>query len=147
LSVDGADRAPITAGPGGRVERLPTLAQLSAKRPLVFEGLPSTAKIGVSLSIEPTLRPAAELPAAELAAAVAQAGRGAKKAAGLMRVAVPKMEGVRLVGAQGAEAVMADGRAVPLPVEKGAPVFRPSQHPTAQLIRSRTPPWQLQIGS
>ena len=145
--VDGPNRVPITAGPNGRVERLPTLAQIAAKRPLTFEGLPAATKLNLSLSIEPTLRPAAELPAPELAAAVAQASRGAKKAAGMMRLAMPKLDAVRLVGAQGAEVVTADGRALPLPVEKGVPVFRPSQHPNAQLVRSRTPPRQLQIGS
>jgi hypothetical protein len=143
---DGGRRVPITFGPGGRALTLPTLAQLNAKRQMGLD-VPSGTKLNVSLRPEPTLKPAPELAAAELIAALQQAGRGARKAAPMMlRAVIPKFDTVYLPGAQGAEVVAADGRATPLPVEKGTPVFRPSQHPTAAKLRFATPPRRMALG-
>ena len=141
---DASGRTPLTLGPGGRVERLPTAAQLRAKARLVVD-VPASTRFGMSLSIEPRLRPAAEMPAPELAAAVAQAARGARRAAGLMRFAMPKLEAVTFQGAREGEVVFADGRTAPLPVKGGEAVFRPADHPGAQQLRFRAAPRRMQI--
>jgi hypothetical protein len=141
---DGGRRVRIPFGANGRAERLPTLEQLQAKRRLGFDGA-AGAKFGMSLSLEPAAQPAAELSATELAASVAQATRALKKAAGLMRMAVPTFDAVAFPGGQGGEVVFADGRAAALPIEKGVPVFKPAAHPGARTIRFRTPPRQLRL--
>lgn len=142
---EGGRRIVVPVGAGGRVERLPTLAQLSAKRPFGLDVPPGT-KMGVTMTLEPILRPAAELPAAELSAALLQAGLGAKKAAGVMRLVVPKLDTVRFPGGEGGEVVGADGRASPLAIDRGAPIFKPAAHPGARTVRFRTPPRAITLG-
>lgn len=143
---DGGRRAPLSFNAEGRATTLPTLAQLEAKRFASFD-VPAGAKMGVSMGIEATLRPASELPAGELAAAVEQAGRGARKAApAAVRMLVPKFDAAYFPGAKGGEVVFADGRTTPLPVEKSVAVFRPKSHPNARTVRFATPPRRVLLG-
>ncbi|MBC6980245.1 DUF2987 domain-containing protein [Caulobacter sp. 17J80-11] len=143
--VDRAAQTPVPLGPKGRLERLPTLAQLQSKTAKVVIDAPEGAKLALSLSIEPNVRPAAEMNAADLAASVAQAARGAKKAAGLIGFAVPKLQKVRIYGGAGGQAVFADGSARALPVEKGAAVFDPTVLKGAAKLRFTTAPERLVI--
>lgn len=143
--VDGAAHTPVSIGPKGRMERLPTLAQLQSKSAKVVIDAPEGAKLSLTLSVEPTVRPAAEMSAADLAASVAQAARGAKKAAGLIGFAVPKLQKIRIYGGAGGQAVFADGSARPLPVEKGAAVFEPAVLKGAAKLRFTTAPERLVI--
>ena len=141
---EGAARAPVPIAADGRVQRLPTLAQLKAKTPLSFD-VPETTKFSVNMVIEPLVRPAAEISAADLALAVAQAAKGAKKAAGLMSVAVPKMESVVFKGVSAGTVVHADGRTAALPVIKGSPVFEPGKQKGATTLKFARAPSQMMI--
>ncbi|HYF22422.1 MAG TPA: hypothetical protein VD929_03395 [Caulobacteraceae bacterium] len=132
--VEGQSRSLIPVAADGRVTRTPTLAQLKSKARLDVDA-PKGAKLDVNLTMEPVARPAAEMDAAELRAAAAQATKGAKKAAGLVGMVVPTFDRVVFKGATGAEVVYADGRKAALPVVEGSPVMDVAKHPTARTVR------------
>lgn len=142
--VDGAQRVALPLRADGRVERLPTLAQLD--RAKIQVDVPEKSKVGVSLSLEPAMAPAAEMDARELAAAVAQAQVGAKKAAGLMALAMPKIRGVAFHGVASGEAELADGRRVALPLVKGVVSFDPKAMARARVLRFPRAPARVEIG-
>jgi hypothetical protein len=142
--VEANARTPLPIAADGRVGRLPTLAQLKSAT-LEFEA-PQSQKFAIDLSVEPLVGPAAELDAGELAAAVAQASIGSKKAAGLIGFAVPRMECVKFVGVSGGVAVYADGRTAPLPTMAGAPVYAPSAWKGVKAVRFSTAPTRMMIG-
>ena len=129
--VDGARRTPIALGPEGRVMALPTPEMFRTKVKVELSA-PKGSKLSQQLALEPVLRPAAELDARELAAAVRQASVGSKKAAGMLGFAVPKFERVVFKGAAGGQVVDAAGKVAPLPVVKGDPVFDPQVYPQAR---------------
>ena len=138
----GATRTPVSTGPDGRVLCLPTLAQLQAKAPLVLDA-PESAKFGMNMVVEAAMRPGLELDAAELAMAIAQAAQGAKKAAGLLGVMVPKFEVAAFKGVSSGSAVMADGKVVALPVLKGTPVYNPAKLKGARALKFAKAPSQI----
>ena len=142
--VEGDRRTPVPIGPSGRVERLPTLAQLANGKFAV--GLDTAVKFNVTLSLEPVVAPATELDARELAAAIAQASASERKAAGIMALAMPKMTSVAFVGAGSGEVEFADGRRAPLPLVKGVPTYTPADQPNARRIRLPRVPDKLDIG-
>lgn len=142
--ADGATKTPVPVGPKGKLERLPTLAQLQSKSVKTVFDAPETAKLGINLAVEPTARPAPEMDAAELALAVAQAAKGAKKAAGLVGFAVPKLQKVRIRAASG-QVVFADGRTQALPIEAGSVVFEPAKLKGAVKLRFPAAPERMLI--
>lgn len=111
--VDGATREPIPIGADGRMERLPTLAQLASAK--VDIDVPAATRLGLTLTFAATLRPAAEMSAADLTRAIRQADAGAHKAAGMMAMMLPKLDRANFPGAGGGQAVGAGGAATPLP--------------------------------
>jgi hypothetical protein len=123
--LEGGRQIPVPISSDGLIERLPSLAQLTARTKVQVE-TPTGQKTAMALLLEPILAPAAELRAADLVAALTQAAAGAKKVGGLVGFAIPKMDRVRFVGAQAGEVVYADGRRAALPVVKGDPVFDPA---------------------
>ena len=142
--VDGAQRQPVPLRADGRAERLPTLAQL--ERAKVQVDVDSGVKMSISMSIEATVALAADLDARELAAALAQAQGGMKKALGVMALAMPKLEGLRFHGVTGGEIELADGRRLALPVVGGFPFFAPAAQPTARRVRFAKAPSRVEIG-
>lgn len=142
--VDGAARTAISLRADGAATRLPTLAQLdSAKVQIdVDEGV----KLGVHMVMEPTMAPAADLDARELAAAYAQCATGIKKSLGILAMAMPKLQGLEFPGVPSGEAELADGRRVPLPVVKGVVGFSPAAMPTAKTLHFPKAPSRIEIG-
>lgn len=143
--VQDATRTPFQVGTGGRVTTLPTLAQIRAGAKLEFD-VPASTTFRMIMAMEPKVRPAAEMDAAELAASVAQAAKGARKVAGLMGLAMPPINAVLVKGVASGTAVHADGRTAALPKVKGMPVFEPSKLKTARTLRFPKVPAQLQLG-
>lgn len=143
--ADGAAKTPLTVGARGRVERLPTLAQLRSESARVVFDVPDKAKLSLNLQVEPNVCLAPEMDAVELALAVAQAAKGARKAAGLVGFAVPKFDKVVFVRGGGGQAVFADGRVRALPVEKGAAVFEPAALKGAVKLRFAATPERMLI--
>lgn len=142
--VEGARRTPIPLRADGRVERLPTLAQLDGAK-LQF-GVEEGTKLGCTIGIETIASPATEMDAREVAAALAQAAVGVKKAAGIMAMAMPKLSQVSFPGVASGEVVMADGKRAPLPLVKGVPSFKPTDFPTAKTLRFPRAPSKLDMG-
>ncbi|MBS0360018.1 MAG: hypothetical protein JSR98_01455 [Proteobacteria bacterium] len=142
MILDGK-RTPFPIDANGRVGRLPTPAELD--RGKLEIGVDATAKIQISLSVEPLVPPSADLDAQELAEAIAQAATGSRKAAGLLALAVPRLDDVVFVGAGSGEIEFADGHKAALPIVKGQPIYTPSAQPGARRIRLARTPTKLDI--
>lgn len=111
--LEGTSRGQIPIDSDGRIEQLPTTAQLGSAK--VQLDAPVGAKFTMSLKSSSSLRPSTEMSAAELARSVRQADVGMHKAAGLMAIAVPKLDRVIFTGGAGGQAVMSNGSTAPLP--------------------------------
>ncbi|MGZ6037446.1 MAG: hypothetical protein ACXWKR_02170 [Phenylobacterium sp.] len=141
--VEGDRRTPLQLGPMGKVPRLPSLAQLAEAK--IAIGVDPATKINTVLGVEPITPPAADLDARELAAAIAQAAVGEKKAAGIMAMAMPKLSNVGFVGVPSGEVEFADGHRAPLPTVKGLLTYDPAAQPNARRIRLPKTPDKLDI--
>jgi hypothetical protein len=140
--LDGAQRTPVPLASDGRISRLPNLAALKSDQKAELS-CPEGHKMNLVLEAEATAAPAAEMDARVLAATALQATAGAKKAAGVMGFAAPRLDRVVFEGAAGGQAVNAQGRAVALAVVKGNPVFDPAKQPDIRTIRFAKPPRRL----
>lgn len=140
--LNGTERiaAPIDAN--GRIGRLPSLAMLKADQKAEITG-PEGHKVGLVVDVEATLAPALELDAKALTAATVQATAGARRAAGMMSFAAPKLERVVFQGAAGGQVVTAQGRSQPLPLVKGEPVFDPARYADARSVRFTRAPRRI----
>jgi hypothetical protein len=141
--VVGARRIPIPVGPRGKLERLPTLAELDGGKLAI--GIDPATKISLTLGIEPLIAPAADLDAHELALSIAQAAVGERKVAGLMAMAMPKLSNVGFVGVPSGEVEFSDGRRAPLPTVKGLLTYDPAAQPNAKRIHLPKAPDKLDI--
>lgn len=144
--IVGATRTPLTVGPMGRVSPLPTLAQMKAKARIELDVPPGT-RFSMNFTIEPIARPAAEMSAPDLALAVTQAAKGAKKVAGLMGMAMPSITRVIFKGVSAGQAVHADGHVSALPVAGGSAYFEPAAMKTARTLKFSRAPSQMTMGS
>lgn len=146
LAYVGADgRTPAPLAENGKVLRLPTAQMLKDGHKAELTA-PDGVKVGVELDVQPSMRPAAEIDAHELSAAVAQAAEGVRRSAGVLGFAAPKMQRVTFQGGQGGVMVNAAGKSTPLAVVKGAPVFDPAAAPDARWIRFSRAPAMMSIG-
>jgi hypothetical protein len=137
--VSGGVRTPIAVGGDGRLQRLPTLADLKSKAQVEITA-PEGAKIQLSMELLAKVAPAKDIPAAQLAAAIQQCEAAIKSKAGLIGFAAPKIKRVGFVGAGSGTAVNAQGVAKPLPPGKLGPQFDPEQMPgTATIKLARAP--------
>lgn len=143
--LDGAQRTPLPIDGFGRISRQPSLAQLRSAQAKVEVTGPEGHKFGLALDLEPAIAPAAEIDAHALAQACDQATAGAKKAAGVMGFAAPRLDRVVFEGAAGGQAVTANGRTVALAVVKGEPVFDPAKLPDARVVRFTRAPRRLTL--
>ena len=141
--IDGGPRTPMPLRADGRADRLPTLAQLD--RGKIEIGVDAGTKISVGMTLEPTTVPAAELDARDLAAAIAQASTGVRKGAGIMALAIPKMQAVAFHGVTSGEVEFADGRRATLPIKDGTPTYTPTAQPAAKTLRFARPPARITI--
>jgi hypothetical protein len=141
--VTDGKRMPLPLDANGKVGRLPTLAELDHGK--LELGVDAATKVQITLGIEPLVAPATDLDARELAEAIAQAATGSKKAAGILALAMPKLDDVVFVGAGSGEIEFADGRKAPLPIVKGQPTYTPAAQPGARRIRLAKTPMKLDI--
>jgi hypothetical protein len=140
FAVLGGQRTELPVNAQGRVS-YPSMALLTNKAATLTIDKPDpNVKLNVSMELEATARPAEEMSAADMVAAINQANRGIRRAAGVVRFVVPTMAGVQFEGAGSGEVVMADGKRAPLPVVRGHPAFMPASFPAAKtLVLARTP--------
>ena len=139
--VDGQQRIAVPVSADGRLLRLPTAAQWEAGQ-VAISG-PAGAKYGVSLKLEALVPPAAEMDAATLAAAVAQANDGVKTAMGIASLVIPKIDSVAFQGVSSGDVIYADGRRAALPLVKGVPTFEPAKQAGAKTLRFAKAPSAL----
>lgn len=131
----GLRRVEVPIGPGGRVERLPSLAEIQAKDRIVFD-LPATTKMSVSLSPELATTPGTEVSASDVLAGIEQANAAIHRFAGVLGFAAPHITRAVFIGASSGTAVDAQGRLVPLPTdEHGATYFDPAKTKNARSLR------------
>lgn len=124
VMVNGARRVPIQLDAGGWVQNPPDAAML---RGGVFETTATREqKFSVGLTVRPVIALAASMPAADSAESVAEIGAGIRRFAGVLGFAAPRITGVVYKGVRSGAAVTSDGRRIPLPLEKGEPVYRPT---------------------
>lgn len=131
--VVGGKRAPLPIAADGRVERLPSPAEMAAHAQVATEAPKGAFSVGISLVT--SIKPAQEISAAECALAVTQVNGAIQKAAGMMAMLAPKVKATTFPGAGSGVAVMADGKSVPLPLIKGAPAYDPDAIKGAKTIR------------
>ena len=143
----GATRTELPVAADGQVLRLPTLAMLNDKSATVSVDKPTPAPLGINMSLEATADPAAQMSAAEIAAAIDQANRGIKRAAGVVGFAVPSMGAAYFNLAGSGQVVLADGRRAALPVMgTGSPYFAPASWPGARTLVFAKAPTRVSLG-
>ncbi|ESQ92183.1 hypothetical protein ABAC460_04655 [Asticcacaulis sp. AC460] len=139
---------PLNIAANGRVLPLPAAADLKAKREIALTA-PKDGKIGIDIRLIPNLAPAASMEAAPLAASVKQAHDGAKKAAGLLSLAVPDYKAVCFEGAHSGTVATKSGKSVNLKLQTSgkttAPCFFPADVPDAARITLDRAPTAMYI--
>ncbi len=144
LISPGGARTPLPIGSDGRVNRLPTLAELKA-RPTVEMNAPEGSKIKGGMMMLARMAPAATLDAVELTATLAQCQRAIKAKAGLIGFAVPKIKRLVLHGAGSGTAIDARGAARPLPVAAGTPSYDPELMPGIVTLKLARAPSRIEL--
>lgn len=124
ISASGA-RSTIPVGADGRLLKTPSIADLRDGQISVEKSDPG-AKFQLSMEMQAVARMAEVLPAADLAAAIAQCGAAIRAKAGVIGFAAPKIEQVAFPGLTAGTAVFADGRTGALPLYKGMPAWDPA---------------------
>jgi len=105
---------PITVAPGGRIQADPTLDDLKSAQ--VVMSSPKGSRYGIALNLSPSVTPALTMDVAPLKAGIDQARIAARKAAGVLAMAVPDLETVCFVGAGSGQATLGDGKTVALKI-------------------------------
>jgi len=121
LKRPGGD-VPMIIAADGRIVTEPTLADLKSAK--VEMTAPKGGHYGIALNIVASEPAAQTLEVAPLKQGVDQARTAARKAAGLLAMAVPDFETVCFIGSVSGQALMADGKSVPLKTGASA-----SKHP------------------
>ncbi len=131
---------PLSIAVDGEILPLPNLADLKARTPVTIQA-PDGSRFGMSLRVAATIEMARTYDAALLKVSIEQARSGAKKAAGLLAMAVPDFQTACFAGAMSGTITLANGKAVALPgiqqagdVPVGTPCFTPSAMPDARSI-------------
>ena len=135
-------RTPLPVDAEGYFQRLPTLAQLEGDPAIVFD-VPVGWKMGTSMNIGTTLKPAQDYDARELGATVTEANAVIGKAAGVMAMMAPKMTGIVFPKAESGVVTYPGGRTAPLPEAEGAPYFRPADHKGAVRVKLTKSPTKV----
>ena len=132
--VAGGQRIPLPIAADGRVERIPTSAELAEHAQVAIDA-PKGAKFAVRMSVDTAIRPTTEIGAADCAKAIDQYNAQVRRQAGVMALVVPKAKACTFPGAGSGMAVMADGKTQALSLIKGSPAFEPEAFKGARTVR------------
>jgi hypothetical protein len=124
--IDNGVRIPVPIDEDGRIERLPTLAEVRDHAMVAFD-VPDHTHMKVRIGLAPIAPPSTAMDAPALQRAIVQANTAIHRLAGIFQVGVPKLKSALFDGAEGGAAVMADGSTVPLPVKPDGPYYQPSK--------------------
>lgn len=140
----GAAREAVPVGADGRLERLPTLAQLKGGDRIFFD-VPPGAKLGVTMEPRPTAKPAVEMSAADIAGAIEQTKAAIHRFAGVFGFAAPRIDRAVFAGAGSGTAVMGDAKAVPLPETGRDPYYDPAVLKGVKTLRFAKAPTMITL--
>jgi hypothetical protein len=119
----GSVRTPIQLDSKGKILTMPDMTMLQQGKVEV----PATSPRGeIVLNLEPVVPLSRTIPANAVSNSIADYAKAISRA-GPLAIAIPKLTGIAFKGVVSGQVVFADGRKVSLPVERGLPVFRPSQ--------------------
>ena len=149
IGADGR-RRPIAIAGDGRVETLPTLSDLHANIQVEVDAAPSD-KINPNVEILANVAPAARLDTHPLVQAMGQANAAIAAHAGILSFAAPKLTCAYMIGAHSGQAVLANGRSVPLPLRTGrffagTPYFDSAAMPDARAVVLDKAPLRVLLG-
>lgn len=119
----GSVRTPLQLDSRGKILTMPDMTMLRKGKVEVPTATPSGR---IVLNLEPVVPLARSIPASVVANSVTDYSKAIGRA-GPLALAVPKLTGIAFKGVSSGQVVFADGRKAALPVERGAPVFRPNQ--------------------
>lgn len=126
-------RTPLPVGPDGRIQHLPTLAELKDGEVALTKANPAD-KLQLSLEIQARVALGETVPAGDLVAAIDQCNAAIRRKAGVIGLVAPKMEQVVFPNGAGS-VVLAGGRTVAMPTLSEGAAFKPASHPGAQMLR------------
>lgn len=141
----GGARTPLPVGGDGRVQRLPTLADLKGKAQVETDNR-GGGKMALSMQLLANVALSQAMDAREAAAAIGQCGAAIKAKAGIVGFAAPKIETAILVGGGSGVAVDAAGKTYPLGTTRGQPVFDPDKAPGAVTLKLARTPTKVLLG-
>lgn len=132
VSASGA-RTALTTGADGRFTKLPSLVDLKSGT-LDVQKARASDKYGISMEIQPLVRLTETVSAADLIAAMDQCNAAIRKKAGLIGLAIPKMEQVVFPHGEGT-VVLTGGKTAAMSLVRTAPAFKPAVHPGAVAVK------------
>jgi len=149
VGANGA-RRPIAIAGDGRVQTLPSLAELNGNIQVEFDAAPGD-KISPNLEMLVTAPPAARMDTHALLLAMAQANAAIAAHAGVLAFAAPKLTCAYMLGAHSGQAMLANGKSVPLPTRTGqmlvgVPYFDSQALPDARTIVLDRAPMRVILG-
>lgn len=119
----GSVRTPIQLDSKGKILTMPDITMLRQGKVEV----PASSPPGeIILNLGPVVPLGRTVPANAVSNSVSDYAKAVGRA-GPLALAIPKLTGIAFKGVPSGQVVFADGRKVSLPVERGLPVFRPSQ--------------------
>lgn len=144
--LDNGRRTPLHIAADGRIEPLPTRAQLNGDA-TVTTVRPESCTVAMKLKVTPTQGLKSSYDAHNLAQGVDQGNRAMRKIVGILAIGLAKLDRVYFVGGGEAMAVMDNGQKQPLPrtsgkgeYPSGTPYYVPDQmRGVARIELSRTP--------
>ncbi len=155
LNAGGAS-IPVHADAQGTLLPLPTAQQLAGTVTLTRPESLAAKNYGVSLAFTPAMTPQQTMDALPLNLAISETLKGAKKAAGLLSLAVPAFDRIAAFGVTSGQVRLANGEVKTLPVvaaftdkdgqaHKARVMYVPADWPTAQSVTFNTAPTRLII--
>jgi len=143
---DGRNNIPLRIESGGRISPMPTREQLNRGDTITISG-PADGSYAIKIRPYSTQAPSKLYDAGGLVTGIRQSNSAMSQAAGILAMALPKIDRVYFVGGGDATAVMANGREVPLPETESqgdypaeTPYFVPAEMSGAVKIKlSATP--------
>jgi hypothetical protein len=149
VAANGA-RRPIAIAGDGRVQTLPTLAELHSNIQVEIDA-PASEKIAPNLEILASLAPAAHMDAHLLVQAMQQATAAVAAHAGVLSFAAPKLTCAYMLGAHSGQAILANGRGVALPLRtgqsfSGVPYLDSLAMPDARAVALDRAPMRVVLG-
>lgn len=149
VGANGA-RRPIAIAGDGRIQTLPSLAELNANIQVEVDAPPSD-KIGAMPQILATVPTAQRLDTHALVLAMQQANAAIAAHAGVLAFAAPKLTCAYMIGSHSGQAVLANGKSVALPLRTGqmftgVPYFDSAAMPDARTVVLDKAPLRVVLG-